>query len=461
MGSLWGFDVPCTSPASQCEAPLTVAGGVGTCNATTGVCECPPGYTGRDFVVTWNECVSLTWLQELFRAFTTACVVLGFVAMVVLLWDLLRRWGVVVFQADGSVDDAAGGGGGGGADDAAAGAGAVESPAPESAPTPTPTPTPGVSEPRARRTSQLPTINASQLMSPKTNNPTQSYQQTLATRKRRQLTLWLVGNFLLFDLATLAVQITRHVGFNISDAFWVQLVGIWIQLTTIVWALWLGAYIWFSTLPSLRVFARMFPSISRNFLFRNPRLVKFLAVGNSVAVVVLMSSVLVWVLVSPQTVDIAASFFVTVFFLFVVTFCITMMGVCWTLLSVFQLFLTNDAPLAGNVAANANANAIVAAPSSPPALALDPATKSGGDSSPPTRARTASRAVPRGLGPAILTVRVMMLAVCFAGPGASALILCMGWAPGARRNWDELFSVLEITGIVVSLFVSGVIRRTT
>ena len=66
-----------------CESSSWVLGAAGTCNNSTGVCECPPGYSGTYILVSENDCHISTVFRQFMGVANFCVAVLALIASII------------------------------------------------------------------------------------------------------------------------------------------------------------------------------------------------------------------------------------------------------------------------------------------------------------------------------------------------------------------------------------------
>jgi len=74
----------------------------------------------------------------------------------------------------------------------------------------------------------------------------------------------------------------------LEQTAWYQLFFLAITIDFLIASVWLIIFVWWINLPSLMVFAAMYPSLKANPLVKYPRLVEFISVTNTTLALVLI-----------------------------------------------------------------------------------------------------------------------------------------------------------------------------
>lgn len=79
--------------ASECERTTWIIGVAGTCNNVTGLCECPPGFTGKDVWENFNSChipedlIRILNVVYLVAVVIASAIVFGIIVYVFIKWQ--------------------------------------------------------------------------------------------------------------------------------------------------------------------------------------------------------------------------------------------------------------------------------------------------------------------------------------------------------------------------------------
>lgn len=285
---------------SRCEVQDNFfASGVGVCNLTSQLCECPIGYSGADMWSTWNDCHINIQQRDALEYALLALAILSFSSSLLGLLTLLIKWGIIHwpqhFDDDEQFDLSASPRGGGNSSPRTPAGKRVSDL--KSPPPPTPLPLVLLPEPaklsgdqqqpasplRRSRHSLLPRANLSELFLEPKANGTNSFQQLQAEQKRRRNTVLVVSSWLIFSASLFTFSLLRVLyKIRIEQRNHLLLLSLGSTLFFALLALWLQAYTWFSNLPSLHLFAGMFPAIKNNVLVKYPTLFRNILVVNAV-----------------------------------------------------------------------------------------------------------------------------------------------------------------------------------
>jgi hypothetical protein len=327
----------CTDPNSLCERPEALLGsGVGVCNVTSQLCECPSGYDGKDMFTTWNDChISITSkhiVEYMATGFLTMCALASFLGI----FRLLIHWGIIYwvndeideFQTVPRIEP----------QNSSPTMGIIVST--ETIPlTSEPTSPQIVSPPKRRPTLQsfMPSVDLGELQAPRPNARTHTFQQMVIERKRRRNTLVLIVIWFLFSIFGLIFQIHRHLGYTFRQRLPLMLFSLAMTMSTVLWGLWMVTYTWFSNFPSLKTFAGMFPAVKGNILIKHPGFLKAFMLLNDTAIT---TCAFTFVLIIPLADEpsVGRTLYQTLISILgggIVVFCLTHSAACLVLLRLF------------------------------------------------------------------------------------------------------------------------------
>jgi len=219
--------VNCTDPTSACEAsgggPYSFLGVAGTCDVASGLCLCPPGYSGIDLLSVWNDCHIREQARVALEATSLAINVLAHIMVSYGIISLLRSWEARPIRLYGLL--------------------------------------PWI---------QFPPPSPSQI----------SYQRQMNERRKRRIFIAIFASLLVFSNCGILFQAILlgdpvFSVFERPNGFGIFLMTM--DITSIMVALYMVLYAWFDALPSFRLFSKMFPQIRDAFLVRYPNFV-FLSV---------------------------------------------------------------------------------------------------------------------------------------------------------------------------------------
>jgi hypothetical protein len=231
----------------------------------------------------------------------------------------------------------------------------------------------------------------------------------------------------------------------------------------VVTSLWLVSYTWFSSLPSLRLFGKMFPQVEENFLIRYPSLVKITAILNTV-LCTLTTLVLIVIIpsIDPSRTTECFTAAMTAFSVFISMYCIAMFLITKLLIELFAVLQQNKNTLSPSVVQSPPGNSNNGTTAASPTIT---SSGSGGEANRRPSTLVTSNLSPnnnnnksgqRGVENALLTIRAMNFLVVFAALLAVPFMLTMVWSPVARGTWYFFWSFLEVIALGVVLVMSYV-----
>jgi hypothetical protein len=218
--------VPCTSLESTCvDVKYSYGGVAGVCNLTTGLCQCPPGFSGVDLLSVWNDCHINEVQRSAAEALSLVINVLALMLVTYGIFRLMRSWEAKFFL----------------------------------------------------KYRCLPWIKFAAFTDI-------SYQRQSMERRKRRLFVAIFSNLFNFSVIAVSFQIMLLANPDFSVLERPNTLGLLflsIQVGAIVLALYLVLYAWFDALPSFRLFSKMFPEIRTSLLVRYPNFVFLSVVINS------------------------------------------------------------------------------------------------------------------------------------------------------------------------------------
>jgi uncharacterized membrane protein len=196
-----------------------------------------------------------------------------------------------------------------------------------------------------------------------------------------------------------------------------------------LWSLWILTLSWFSSLPSLRTFAKMFPSVADSFLVQHPSFLRSMAVFNMVLAGVmayLFFFILPLALTNNDDLVLVVRIGITILASLVLVFLACILAVARLLLKMFASF-------SGLGKTSKASNSEVSSP----------------------QAR-ASKTIQRFNDARRTVVAVVVIGV-LAGPIIVVLLLLMAWYPRALGAFYVFLAVIICSADVVVMFLSYVL----
>lgn len=443
----------CSSPTSRCGIKDNYLNGeAGLCNETTQLCECPEGYSGEDLFIALNDCHIHIATKHGVQVWCTATVCLALLCTLLGVLRLLVRWRIIYWhQEDGdqfAMRDVEKSSKDGQRGDLSAmviveedqdgvnksmpnrhgtGSGILMSSATF------PNTTEETKSNQARSSQNLKRRNTlkldmGELQIPRTNAQTNQFQQVVAERRRRRITLTLLTVWFCFGVSALVFQVLRHLGSRVEHRNPLMLLSLFVSFTSAVWGLWLFTYVLFSSLPGLRNYSTMFPSVGNSCLIRYPKCFQMFVACNCILVFLLGLAVFLIVpllvpsfaegsLMLPVSMSVLGS---TILFFMVAHF-----TVCYLLTSMFRTLRS----VSGGI------------------LAVD---SSGVNRNGPSSELNGFKESER-------TVRMIVIVTAVLGPLFTVWVIVVAFFPIAFRYTYFFFSFLYGGGSLVSLFVTYIL----
>ena len=357
--------VSCTDPQSTCTNPLySFQGAVGVCNNVTGLCLCPDGYFGVDLLAEWNDCHIGKAARTATESLALIASSIGLIMVVYGIYSLLSSWGARPTCVRGML------------------------------------------------WLKFPTPEPSEV----------SYQRQYLERRKRRIFMAIFANLFSFSVISIAFQIMTLASPTFSvlqrpNGFGLFLIST--DISSIVVALWMVLFAWFDTLPSFRLFSKMFPQIRNSVLVQHPSFILFAVLINCFLTCTLSFGVLfVFSLVRPDKITtVVVPWGLTVFGIELAVFVIILMAVCVLLLRLLNVFSDESS---GKTSPGRS-----------------------GALSPEARARFTE---------AKHTIWAMFILTIVCGPVSIALCMIMAWYPFARANFFFFVALFQAAGAVVALF---------
>jgi hypothetical protein len=292
------YFVNCSSSESLCESPEGIfSAAPGVCDASTGICACPAGYNGEDMFAAWNDCHVQIYQRDAFERTILVLMSVVVLATIMGIFKLLHLWGIIYWESDEVFDLAKPGEAPEATSKIIVSGDTVPLASEMSNNSPSPLP------PR-RRNTLIPSVDIGELQAPRPNARTNTFQQLMAERKRRRNTLTLLIVWLIFGVFGVVFQSYRALGYRLDQQMPMMFVSLAIMMTSIITGLWMISYTWFSNLPSLRMFAVMFPNIPGVSICKHPNILKAWMWLNLISIgICSMVILIIWPLTDKQNIN--------------------------------------------------------------------------------------------------------------------------------------------------------------